>query len=136
MQFVKRVVGLFGQSGELRTGRGQAAVVHPVRNAERRPIHAAVDTSHGAVEDPTRRQDERTTARDVCQLAGAAGASRRPVGSGVCGLHGATVLGHSDRNRAAIALDPDTPDLEPTAEPRSSAQPTACLLYTSPSPRD
>ena len=27
-----------------------------------------------------------------------------------------------DRNRAAIALDPDTPDLEPTAEPRSSAQ--------------
>lgn len=30
-----------------------------------------------------------------------------------------------DRNRAAIALDPDTPDLEPTAEPRSSAQPTA-----------
>ena len=24
-----------------------------------------------------------------------------------------------DRNRAAIALDPDTPDLEPTAEPRS-----------------
>ena len=29
-----------------------------------------------------------------------------------------------DRNRAAIALDPDTPDLEPTAEPRSSAQPT------------
>jgi hypothetical protein len=27
-----------------------------------------------------------------------------------------------DRNRAAIALDPDTPDLEPPAEPRSSAQ--------------
>lgn len=30
-----------------------------------------------------------------------------------------------DRNRAAIALDPDTPDLEPTTEPRSSAQPSA-----------
>ena len=28
-----------------------------------------------------------------------------------------------DRNRASIALDP-TPELEPTAEPRSSAQPT------------
>lgn len=30
-----------------------------------------------------------------------------------------------DRNRAAIALDPDTPDLEPPAEPHSSAQTTA-----------
>lgn len=30
-----------------------------------------------------------------------------------------------DRNRAAIALDPDTPNLEPTAEPRSAAQPSA-----------
>lgn len=29
-----------------------------------------------------------------------------------------------DRNRAAIALDPETPDLEHTAEPRSSAQPS------------
>lgn len=28
-----------------------------------------------------------------------------------------------DRNRAAIALDPENPDLEPSAEPRSSAQP-------------
>jgi len=39
------------------------------------------------------------------------------------GLHADGSL--RDRNRAAIALDPDTPDLEPTAEPRSSAQPTA-----------
>ena len=29
-----------------------------------------------------------------------------------------------DRNRAAIALDPETPDLEHTAEPRISAQPS------------
>lgn len=28
-----------------------------------------------------------------------------------------------DRNRAAIALDPENPDLEPSAEPRSSAEP-------------
>lgn len=31
----------------------------------------------------------------------------------------------SDRNRAAIALDPETPDLNDPAEPRSSAQPRA-----------
>ena len=29
-----------------------------------------------------------------------------------------------DRNRAAIALDPEAPDAEPTAEPRSPAEPT------------
>ena len=39
-----------------------------------------------------------------------------------------------DRNRAAIALDPDTPDLEPTAEPRSSAQPTATRPVEEPAP--
>ena len=42
-----------------------------------------------------------------------------------------------DRNRAAIALDPDTPNLEPTAEPRSSAQPTATrpVEETAPAPQ-
>lgn len=42
-----------------------------------------------------------------------------------------------DRNRAAIALDPDTADLEPTAKPRSSAQPTATrpVEETAPAPQ-
>ena len=35
-----------------------------------------------------------------------------------------------DRNRAAIALDPETPDLEHTAEPRSSARPSTTPAAT------